>query len=86
MEVAEINFAELAAPLQLAVAPFTKGAVAEAVNVIVSVPTGSGFGERVVRVGPGASGFTYTTAETFGLAIDVALTSTEFLGSVAGAV
>jgi hypothetical protein len=84
--VAEINLVEVAAPLQLAVAPFTKGAVVVAVNVIVSVPTGSGFGERAVRVGPAASGFTYTTAETFGFATEVALTRTEFAGSVAGAV
>jgi hypothetical protein len=58
MEVAEINFADADAPLQTAAAPFTNGAVALAVNVTVSVPTGSGFGDSAVIVGPAASGFT----------------------------
>jgi hypothetical protein len=86
IEVAEMNFVEAPAPLQFAVAPLTKGAAALAVNVIVSVPTGSGFGERAVSVGPGPSGLTYTTVDIFGFAVDVALIKTEFFGSVSGAV
>jgi hypothetical protein len=84
--VAETNLAEADAPLQTADAPFTNGAVALAVKVIVSVPTGSGFGVSAVSVGPGPSGFTYTIAEIFGLAVAVAVTRTEFFGSVVGAV
>ena len=49
---------EAEAPLQLAVAPFTNAVAADAVKVTVSVPTGSGFGEIAVRVGPAASGLT----------------------------
>jgi hypothetical protein len=53
-----MNFAEASAPLQTAVAPFMNGEAALAVNVIVSVPTGSGFGDRAVMFGPGPSGLT----------------------------
>jgi hypothetical protein len=43
-------------------------------------------GDKAVRVGPEASGLTYTTAEIFLFAVEVALTRTEFLGRVEGAV
>jgi hypothetical protein len=57
-DVAETNFVGRLAPLHVAVAPFIKGAVAVAVRVMVSLPTGIGFGEIAVNVGPGPSGLT----------------------------
>jgi hypothetical protein len=53
-----MNLADAAAPLQTAVAPFTNGAAALALIVIVSVPAGSGFGDSAVMMGPGPSGLT----------------------------
>jgi hypothetical protein len=55
-----------------------KGALALAVMVIVSLPTGSGFGDIAVIVGPGPSGIDVHHREILELAVDVALMRTEF--------
>jgi hypothetical protein len=57
--VAEMNVVGRDEPLQFALTPLMNGALALAVNVIVSFPIGTGFGDIAVKVGPGASGFTY---------------------------
>jgi hypothetical protein len=56
--VAETKVVGSDAPLHVAFAPLIKGALALAVSVMVSLPTGSGLGEIAVMVGPAASGFT----------------------------
>ena len=84
--VGEIYLALACAPAHTTLTPLTKGTDALAVIVMVSLPTGSGFGVIAISVGPGGSGLAYMEADILEFAVEVAEINAPFAGTDMGAV